>query len=108
MSAGNLLKIRASCTYILRNVAVDSPSQKREPHGRHGFGCWKVDRVDWTWTWSGCSFGYWLDDDLGTYHGKHVGRRSLTHIHAPNGRYLGEVMGNGRLVTNKAKAGLKG
>jgi hypothetical protein len=64
--------------------------------------------LKWAWTWSGRCFGYWLDDDLWTYQGKHVGRRRGTHIHAPNGRYLGEVMGDGRLITNKAKAGLKG
>ncbi|HEY3643849.1 MAG TPA: hypothetical protein VGM16_00810 [Gammaproteobacteria bacterium] len=64
--------------------------------------------MNWAWTWSGHSFGYWLEDNLWTYHGKHVGRRSGTHIHAPNGRYIGEVMGNGRLITNKAKAGMTG
>ena len=64
--------------------------------------------MKWAWTWSGQSFGYWLDDDLWTYKGKHVGRRSGTHVYAPNGRYIGELMGNGRLITNKAKAGLKG
>lgn len=64
--------------------------------------------MEWTWTWSGLCFGYWIEYDLWTYQGKHVGRRYGTHIYGPNGRYLGEIMSNGRLITNKAKAGLKG
>lgn len=64
--------------------------------------------MKWAWTWSGYFFGYWIDDELWTFKGKHVGRRHGTHVHAPNGRYIGEVMSNGRLVTNKAKAGMIG
>jgi hypothetical protein len=61
--------------------------------------------LEWIWTWSGKSFGYWDGEDLWTHLGKHVGRRLGDHIHAPNGRYIGEVMANQRLATNKAKAG---
>ena len=64
--------------------------------------------MKWTWTWSGLCFGYWIEDDLWTYSGKHIGRRHGTHIYGPDGRYLGEVMGNGRLITNKTRAALKG
>ncbi|HEX4301075.1 MAG TPA: hypothetical protein VH327_09405 [Gammaproteobacteria bacterium] len=64
--------------------------------------------MNWAWSWSGRCFGYWIDDDLWTYSGKHIGRRRGTHIHAPNGRYIGEIMSNGRLITNKAKAGMIG
>jgi len=64
--------------------------------------------MEWTWTWSGRCFGYWIETDLWTYSGKHIGRRHGTHIYGPHGRYLGEVMGNGRLITNKTRAGLTG
>lgn len=33
-----------------------------------------------------------------------MGRRVGLDIFGPNGRYLGEIMGNDRLATNKAKA----
>lgn len=59
--------------------------------------------VDWTWSWSGRCFGYWIGPDLWTYGGKHVGRRRGPEIFAPGGRYLGEIM-NSRLVTNNTKA----
>ncbi|HEX2667733.1 MAG TPA: hypothetical protein VHP13_05120 [Gammaproteobacteria bacterium] len=64
--------------------------------------------MDWTWTWSGQCFGYWMGNDLWTYSGRHVGHRAGDEIFSPTGRYLGEVMQNGRLVTNKAKAGHTG
>ena len=56
------------------------------------------------WTWTGQHFGSWEGDDLWSHHGKHVGRRKGTDIYAPTGTYLGELMGNGRLKVNKAKA----
>jgi len=62
----------------------------------------------WAWTWSGCCFGYWIDDDLWTYRGKHIGRCINNDIYAPSGRYIGELMGDSRLITNKSKAGRAG
>jgi hypothetical protein len=62
----------------------------------------------WAWTWSGQCFGYWDGDDLWTHHGKHIGRRSQNEIFGPQGWYVGEVMHNGRLSTNKAKAARQG
>lgn len=49
-----------------------------------------------------------MGNDLWTYSGRHVGHRTGDEIFSPTGRYLGEVMQNGRLVTNKAKAGHQG
>ena len=60
------------------------------------------------WTWSGQHFGAWDGDDLWTHHGKHVGRRRGADIYAPTGLYIGELMGNGRLKVNKAKAAERG
>lgn len=60
--------------------------------------------MNWTWTWSGHCFGYWDGEDLWTHGGKHIGRRKGSEIFSPKGIYIGELMGNGRLVTNKAKA----
>lgn len=58
--------------------------------------------------WSGRHFGFWDGNDLWSHHGKHVGRRRGSEIFAPTGRYLGELMANGRLKVNKAKAALLG
>ena len=60
------------------------------------------------WTWSGRHFGAWDGDDLWSHHGKHVGRKKGTEIYAPTGLYLGDLMGNGRLKVNKAKAAQRG
>jgi len=62
----------------------------------------------WAWTWSGRCFGYWIKDDLWTYRGKHIGRRFGADIYAPDGHYIGELMSDGCLITDKAKADLTG
>lgn len=62
--------------------------------------------MEWIWTSAGRCFGYWIDADLWTYHGKHVGRRRGNDIYAPTGRYIGELTENGRLITNRAKTGM--
>jgi hypothetical protein len=65
--------------------------------------------MKWLWTWGGECFGYLDGDDLWTYHGKHVGRRAnRDEIYAPDGRYLGEIMNNERLITNRSKHGWRG
>lgn len=60
------------------------------------------------WTWSGQHFGAWDGDDLWSLNGRHVGRKKGSDIFAPAGFYLGEVMSNGRLKVNKAKAAQRG
>lgn len=64
--------------------------------------------MDWVWTWSGQCFGYWIEADLWTHYGKHVGRRMGAEIYGPTGRYIGELTNDGRLITTKSKAGLDG
>jgi hypothetical protein len=60
--------------------------------------------MDWYWTWGGTSFGYRIDDRLFTYRGKQVGRFDGEEVYGSDGRYLGEVMSDNRLITNRAKA----
>ena len=65
--------------------------------------------MDWLWTWGGVSFGYFDGDDLVTHDGRHVGRKNDDgEIYSPQGRYLGEVRNDNRLITNKAKKGWVG
>ena len=55
--------------------------------------------MDWFWTWGGECFGYRIDDGLFTHDGREVGRFSEKEIYGPDGRYLGEVMNDNRLIT---------
>jgi hypothetical protein len=59
--------------------------------------------MDWLWTWGGVSFGYRDDDGLFTYFGREVGRFDGEEIYGSNGRYLGEVMSDNRLITSRSK-----
>ena len=62
--------------------------------------------MNWVWTWGGRCFGYMDGDDLWTHDGRHVGRVSKDRegeIYGPNGRYLGEIRNDNRLITNVSK-----
>lgn len=59
--------------------------------------------MDWFWTWSGESFGYREGDMLFTYKGKQAGLFHGAEIYGADGKYLGEVMNDNRLITNCSK-----
>jgi len=60
--------------------------------------------MKWVWTWEGKSFGYLEDDDLWTHDGRHVARRAGDEFYDGNGKYLGEIMNEDRLITNTSKS----
>lgn len=57
----------------------------------------------WLWTWSGVCFGFRSGNDLWTHEGRHVGRFVDVEVYGVDGRYLGESMGQKRLITRIAK-----
>jgi hypothetical protein len=59
--------------------------------------------MDWFWNWGGECFGYRDGDSVFTYFGKEVGRFDGEEIYGSNGRYLGEVMSDNRLITSRSK-----
>jgi hypothetical protein len=59
--------------------------------------------MDWLWNWGGECFGYREGDSLFTYFGKEIGRFDGEEIFGNNGRYLGEVMSDNRLITSRSK-----
>jgi len=59
--------------------------------------------MDWFWTWDGECFGYRRDDRLFAYHGLEVGRFHDDEVYGANGRYLGEVRNENRLITHLSK-----
>ena len=62
------------------------------------------EKTQWLWTWGGECFGYHEGDELWTYNGRHVGRFDRhEEVYARDGRYLGEVMSNDRLITKTSK-----
>jgi hypothetical protein len=61
--------------------------------------------MDWFWNWAGKCFGYRDGESLFTYFGKEAGRFDGEEIHGSNGRYLGEVMSNNRLISSRSKKG---
>ncbi len=60
------------------------------------------------WTWSGTYFGYRHDDLLFTHNGKCVGRFSGDEVYGRDGRYLGEVQNENRLITSRSKSSRRG
>ncbi len=59
--------------------------------------------MDWFWNWGGECFGYRDGDSLFTYFGREAGRFDGEEIYGSNGRYLGEVMSDNRLITSRSK-----
>jgi len=59
--------------------------------------------MNWFWTWGGECFGYREHDALYAYHGLQVGQFHGEEIYGADGRYLGEVMSDDRLITHKSK-----
>lgn len=61
--------------------------------------------MDWMWTWEGECFGYRDGDALFAYHGAQAGKFYGDEIYGADGRYLGEVMNQNRLITHRGKQG---
>jgi hypothetical protein len=61
--------------------------------------------MEWLWNWGGECFGYRDGDDLFAYHGKQVGQFHGEEIYGADGRYLGELMNQNRLITHRGKKG---
>lgn len=59
--------------------------------------------MTWLWTWGGICFGYRDGDILRTHDGRHVGQFQNDEVYAPDGQYLGEIISDDRLITNKNK-----
>ena len=59
--------------------------------------------MDWFWTWSGECFGYRKDDRLFTYGGKQAGKFYGDEVYSSDGRYLGELKSEKRLITKCGK-----
>lgn len=55
--------------------------------------------MEWFWTWGGECFGYRNGDSLFTYFGREAGRFDGEEIYGRDGRYLGEIRNNNRLIT---------
>ena len=56
--------------------------------------------MNWFWNWGGECFGYRDGDSLFTYFGREAGRFDGEEIYGSNGRYLGEVVSDNRLITS--------
>jgi hypothetical protein len=63
--------------------------------------------MDWFWDWGGECFGYRVDDKLFAYHGVQVGRFDDEEVYGADGRYLGEIMSDNRLITHRGKKGYR-
>ena len=59
--------------------------------------------MDWLWTWGGISFGYKDEDRVFTHFGLQIGRIDDEEIYGCDGRYLGEIMSENRLITDRGK-----
>lgn len=59
--------------------------------------------MDWLWTWGGISFGYKVDDRVFTHFGLQIGRVDGEEVYASDGRYLGEIMSDNRLIIHRGK-----
>jgi hypothetical protein len=59
--------------------------------------------MKWLWTWGGTSFGYRQGDCLFTRGGREVGRFHGYEVYGMNGKYLGEVRNQARLITHIMK-----
>lgn len=55
------------------------------------------------WRWGGEFFGYREGDALFAHHGLQVGQFSGDEVYASDGRYLGEIKSDNRLITNIGK-----
>ena len=59
------------------------------------------------WLWSGAYFGFIDGDNLWTMGGKHVAKLIYNEIYNLKGQYVGELMGQDRLIADKRKKRLK-
>lgn len=59
--------------------------------------------MEWFWTWGGECFGYRNGDSLFTYFGREAGRFDGEEIYGRDGRYLGEIRNNNRLITKVSR-----
>jgi len=61
--------------------------------------------MEWFGTWGGECFGCRKDDRLFAHHGLQVGRFYGDEVYGSEGRYLGEIRSEKRLITNLSKKG---
>ena len=60
------------------------------------------------WTWGGIYFGYSNENNLFTHNGKCIGSIQDGYVFDTRGRYLGEVIDNNRLISDRSKSNLMG
>ena len=60
--------------------------------------------MDWFWTWGGKSFGYRVGDSLFRHDGLEVGRFYGDEVFGGDGRYLGEIQNDNRLIRSRSKS----
>jgi len=61
--------------------------------------------MEWFWTWGGECFGYRNGDNLFTHNGVHAGKFYGDEVYGADGRYLGEIKNENRLITHSGKVG---
>lgn len=59
--------------------------------------------MKWYWTWGGECFGYRINHRLFAHHGIEAGRFDGDEVYGSDGRYLGEVKSDNRLITHGGK-----
>lgn len=64
--------------------------------------------MQWFWTWGGTCFGYRRVDHLFTHNGTCVGTFQGNEVYALDGRYLGEIKNENRLITDLSKRSKRG
>ncbi|UTM01091.1 hypothetical protein MID00_16570 [Alcaligenes sp. NLF5-7] len=64
--------------------------------------------MSWLWTWKGKSFGYRRGNELRLQNGMHIGTFIGDEIYGIDGKYLGEVRNESRLIVRKASKGKSG
>ena len=64
--------------------------------------------MDQHWTWGGTYFGYRRGDLLFAHNGRCVGQFSGDDVYGCDGRYVGEVRNQNRLITNRSKSNQRG
>lgn len=64
--------------------------------------------MKYVWTWKGKFFGYISNEYLFTKRGICVGKINGNDIYDRQGRYIGEVMNDNRLITCRSKKNYRG
>lgn len=64
--------------------------------------------MKYLWTWGGTFFGYETGGLLFTHRGKCVGRFNGKDVYGKRGEYLGELMDEERLISDRSKRSWRG